>query len=175
MRPLSGTGARLAGVCVLLSVAAVSCASSAPGASPPGAGGQTSVTVQQPSPSSTASPERATLPPSTYIVPTTPVPKGCLSGTVAITHHPDETDSAVCIKAGARLRLTLVRDPDRGWTPLQVTPRGAARVTSTTDRTAVHAIVAPTGTAPFCLSTGTTSPYPTDEVFGWRLCVTVRR
>ena len=130
MRPLSGTGARLAAVCVLLSAAAVSCA-----------GGQTSVTVQQPSPTSAASPVRMTLPPNTYIVPTTPVPKGCLSGTVAITHHAAETEtSAVCIKAGARLRLTLVREPDRGWTPLQVTPQGAATVTSTTDPTAVHAI-----------------------------------
>ena len=165
MRPLSGTGARLAAVCVLLSAAAVSCA-----------GGQTSVTVQQPSPTSAASPVRMTLPPNTYIVPTTPVPKGCLYGMVAITHYSGDWGNAtVCIKAGARLRLTLVRDPDRGWDPLQVTPQGAARVTSTTDRTAVHAIVAPTGTAPFCLSTDTTSPYPTDAVFGWRLCVTVRR
>src|SRR5260221_4443142 len=120
MRPLSGTGARLAAVCVLLSAAAVSCA-----------GGQTSVTVQQPSPTSAASPVRMTLPPNAYIVPTTPVPKGCLSGTVAITHHPDETDSAVCIKAGARLRLTLVRDPDRGWTPLPVRPQGAPTGTAT--------------------------------------------
>src|SRR5260221_7287892 len=165
MRPLSGTGARLAAVCVLLSAAAVSCA-----------GGQTSVTVQQPSPTSAASPVRMTLPPNTYIVPTTPVPKGCLSGTVAITHHAAETEtSAVCIKAGARLRLTLVREPDRGWTPLQVTPQGAPTVTSTTDPTAVHAIVAPAGTAPFCLSNDTTRPYPTNAVFRWRLCVTVRR
>jgi hypothetical protein len=163
MRPLSGTGARLAGVCVLLSVTVVSCASPGPH------------TLGSPIPSAPASPERATLPPNTYIVPTTPVPKGCLSGTVAITHRSAEADSAVCIKAGARLRLTLVRDPDRGWTPLQVTPQGAATVTSTTDPTAVHAIVSPAGTAPFCLSTYTTSPYPTDELFGWRLCVTVRR
>ncbi len=164
MGSLSGTGARLTAVCVLMSVAAVSCAS-------PG-----SVAGQQPSPSAPASPVRMTLPPNTYIAPTTPVPKGCLSGTVAITHHAGETEpSAVCIKAGARLRLTLVREPDRGWDPLQVTPQGAATVTSTTDRTAVHAIVAPAGTAPFCLSTDTTSPYPTDAVFGWRLCVTVRR
>src|SRR5258708_19712743 len=88
MRPLSGTGARLAAVCVLLSAAAVSCA-----------GGQTSVTVQQPSPTSAASPVRMTLPPNTYIVPTTPVPKGCLSGTVAITHHAPETQtSAACLQ-----------------------------------------------------------------------------
>src|SRR5260370_15149682 len=114
MRPLSGTGARLAAVCVLLSAAAVSCA-----------GGQTSVTVQQPSPTSAASPVRMTLPPNTYIVPTTPVPKGCLSGTVAITHHAAETEtSAVCIKAGARLRLTLLRQPDPSWTPPAATAQG---------------------------------------------------
>src|SRR5258708_1743510 len=176
MGPLSGTGARRAAVCVLLSVAGVSCASPAPGASPPGAGGQTSVTVQQPRPSAPASPERMTLPPNTYTIPTTPVPKGCLSGRVAIPHRSAETEPpAVCIRGGARLRLTLVRDPDRGWDPLQVTPQGAATVTSTTDPTAVHAIVSPAGTAPFCLSTSTTSPYPADAVFGWRLCVTVRR
>src|SRR5258708_17535718 len=158
MRPLSRTGARLAAVCVLLSAAAVACASSAPGGSPPGAGGQTSVTVQQPSPSAPASPERMTLPPNTYTIPTTPVPKGCLSGTVAITHRSAETEpSAVCIKAGARLRLTLVRDPDRRWDPLQVTPQGAATVTSTTDRTAGHAIVSPAGTAP--LFPVTTTPH----------------
>src|SRR5260370_37265965 len=136
MGPLSRTGARLAAVCVLLSVAAASCASPAPGASPPGAGGQTSVTVQQPSPSAPASPERMTLPPNTYTIPTTPVPKSYLSRTVAITHHADETDSAVCIQAGARPRLTLARDPDRRGTPLQQPPRGAPTMTSTPDPTA---------------------------------------
>src|SRR5260370_35308498 len=129
MRPLSGTGARLAAVCVLLSAAAVSCA-----------GGQTSVTVQQPSPASAASPVRMTLPPNTYIVPTTPVPKGCLSGTVAITHHAAETEtSAVCIKPGPPPRLTLVPQPDRRWTPPPVPPQGPATVTTRTDPPAVHA------------------------------------
>jgi hypothetical protein len=176
MRPLSGTGARLAAVCVLLSAAAVSCASPAPGASPPGAGGQTSVTVQQPSPTSTASPVRMTLPPNTYTaMPTTPVPKGCLSGTVAITHRPAETEtSVVCIKAGARLRLTITVEGEGGWTALQVTPEGAATVASTTDSTGiVRAIVAPAGATPFCLSTDTTST--TAPAASWRLCVTVRR
>ena len=175
MRPLSGTGARLAAVCVLLSAAAVSCASPAPGASPPGAGGQTSVTVQQPSPSAPASPERMTLPPNTYTIPTTPVPKGCLSGTVAITHRPAETEtSVVCIKAGARLRLTITVEGEGGWTALQVTPEGAATVASTTDSTGiVRAIVAPAGATPFCLSTDTTST--TAPAASWRLCVTVRR
>src|SRR5260221_13693855 len=151
MFPLSGTGARLTAVCVLMSVAAVSCAS-------PG-----SVAGQQPSPTSTASPVRMTLPPNTYTIPTTPVPKGCLSGTVAITHRSAETEpSAVCIKAGARLRLTLVRDPDRGWTPLQGTPQGAATVTSTTDPTAVHAIVSPAGAAPLFPSNSTPPPQSTN-------------
>src|SRR5260370_31596616 len=129
MRPLSGTGARLAAVCVLLSAAAVSCA-----------GGQTSVTVQQPSPASAASPVRMTLPPNTYIVPTTPVPKGCLSGTVAITHHAAETETAaVCIKAGALLRLTLVRWPDRGCTTLLETATVAPTVPSSSNPTAITA------------------------------------
>jgi hypothetical protein len=117
-----------------------------------------------------------TLPPSTdTAIPTTPVPKGCLSGTVAITHRPAETEtSAVCIKAGARLRLTITVEGEGGWTPLQVTPEGAATVASTTDSTSiVRAIVAPTGTAPFCLSTDTTSA--TAPALSWRLCVTVRR
>src|SRR5258708_5600483 len=163
MRPLSGTGARLAAVCVLLSAAAVSCASSAPGASPPGAGGQTPVTVQQPSPTAPASPERRTLPPNTdTAIPTTPVPKGCLSGTVAITHRPAETEtSAVCIKAGARLRLTITVEGEGGWTPLQVTPQGAATVASTTDSPGiVRAIVASAAAAPLSPSTPPPPPPP---------------
>jgi hypothetical protein len=93
---------------------------------------------------------------------------------VAITHRPAETEtSAVCIKAGARLRLTITVEGEGGWTPLQVTPEGAATVASTTDPTAVHAIVSPTGAAPFCLSTDSTSATAPAE--GWRLCVTVRR
>jgi hypothetical protein len=167
MGPLSGTGARLAAVCVLLSVAAVSCTSP----------------VQQPqaSPTAPASPVHMTNgPPGTATAPpNTQVPAGCPSGTVAITHHPYEGNtSAVCIKAGARLRLTLTGDWS-GWTwgqpPLQVTPEGAATVASTTDPTGtVLAVVSPAGTAPFCLSTSFTNPNSAvDPVEGWSLCVTV--
>jgi hypothetical protein len=179
MGPLSGTGARLAAVCVLLAVAAVSCASPAPGTSPAGPRGQGSVSGQQTlgSPSLTAppSPERITGPGTGTAEPTTPVPKGCPSGTVAITHRPAETGtSTVCIAAGARLRLTITVEGEGGWTPLQVTPEGAATVASTTDPTGiVHAIVTPAGTVPFCLSTGTTST--TAPYTSWRLCVTLRR
>jgi hypothetical protein len=110
--------------------------------------------------------------------PTAPVPvlKGCPSGTVAIIHYPgDWYESTVCIKAGARLRLTLTTGGIGSWDPLQVAPEGAAMVTSTTDSTAMHAIVSPTGKASFCLSTGLMPASPTDPVFSWRLCVTVRR
>jgi hypothetical protein len=107
--------------------------------------------------------------------PTTPVPAGCPSGTVAITHSGAYTDtSSVCIKAGARLQLTLLPYGIGSWTPLQVAPDGAASVTSATDAAGgVRASVAPAGTASFCLSTATTdSALPTAS---WRLCVKVRR
>jgi hypothetical protein len=180
MGPLTGTSVRLAAGWVLLSVAAASCAS--PGASPPGAAGQGSVTGPLASPTAAVSGVHMTNgPPGTATAPpTTPVPAGCPSGTVVITHHPYEGNtSAVCIKAGARLRLTLTGDSS-GWTwgqpPLQVTPEGAATVASTTDPTGtVHAIVSPTGAARFCLSTGFTNPNSAvDPVYGWSLCVTVR-
>lgn len=181
MGPLSNTGARLAAGCVLLSVAAVACAS--PGTSAPGAAGQGPVTAQQASPTGpvTGRYMPSGMPPGTATAPpTTPVPAGCPSGTVVITHHFYEGNtSAVCIKAGARLRLTLTGDSS-GWTwgqpPLQVTPEGAATVASTTDPTGtVHAIVSPTGAARFCLSTGFTNPNSAvDPVYGWSLCVTVR-
>jgi hypothetical protein len=176
MGPLSGTGARLTAACVLLSAAAVSCAS--PGASAPGAGGQTVVTGPPPSPSAAATPVRmtnGTPTPTDTAIPTTPVPAGCPSGTVAITHSAAETDtSTVCIKAGAQLRLTLIHEGIGGWTALRVAPDGAATVTSTTDpENNEHAMVTPTGTAPFCLSTDTTDP--TAPAASWRLCVTVRR
>src|SRR5258708_1311180 len=152
---LSGTGARLAGVCVLLSVTVVACASPAPGASPAGAGAQGSVsgphTLGNPTPTAPASPERMTHPATAE--PTAPVPvvKGCPSGTVAITHYPgDWYESTVCIKAGARLRLTLTTGGIGSWDPLRVAPEGAATVTCTTDSTAVHAIVSPAGKASFC-------------------------
>jgi hypothetical protein len=175
MRPLSGTGARLAAVCVLLSAAAVSCASSAPGASPPGAGGQTSVTVQQPSPSAAASPERMSLRPNTYTIPTTPVPKGCQSGLVTITHYVTETvPSAVCINRGAVLRLML-RSSDGNW-GVRVTPSSAATVTSAASPAVVQFTISAAGTVPFCLSVGASPLYPTDEVYPpWQVCVTVRR
>ena len=107
--------------------------------------------------------------------PTTPVPAGCPSGTVPITHSAAYTEtSAVCLKAGARLQLTLLQEGTGSWTPLQVAPGGAATVTSTTDSTGnQHATVTPTGTVPFCLSTATTDP--TAPAATWRLCVTVRR
>jgi hypothetical protein len=109
-------------------------------------------------------------------IPTTSVPAGCSSGTVAITHLPAEAGaSAVCIKAGARLRLTLPGQGLDGWYPLQVTPDGAAAVAYTTAPTdTLAAIVTPTGTAPFCLSTSTRS-LASQAVSSWRLCVTVRR
>jgi hypothetical protein len=180
MGPLTGMSVRLAAGWVLLSVAAASCAS--PGTSAPAAG-QGSV-AQQASPTGpvTGRYMPSGMPPGTATAPpTTPVPAGCPSGTVAITHHFYEGNtSAVCIKAGARLRLTLTGDSS-GWTwgqpPLQVTPEGAATVASTTDPTGtVHAVVSPAGAVPFCLSTGFTNPKSTvDPVEGWSLCVTVRR
>lgn len=174
--PLSGTRMRLAAACVLLSVAAVSCASPAPGASPAGVGGQGPVTSQLPSPTASASPVHMTNGSVTGTAqPTTPIPKGCLSGTVAITHLPAEAStSTVCITARARLRLTLPGQGLDGWTPLQVTPAGAATVAYTTDSTDIlAAVVSATGTAPFCLSTGTRS-LESQPAYSWRLCVTVR-
>jgi hypothetical protein len=176
MGPLSGTGARLAAVCVVLSAAAVSCATPAPGASPPGVGGQRSVSLQQPSPSGSASPVYMTDGPATDTAPpTTPVPKGCRSGTVVITHLAAETvPSTICIKAGARLRLSLDGQGLDGWNGLQVSPEDAATVTSATDPTGIlTATVTPTGTTPFCLATSTRST-ASQPVYSWSLCVTVR-
>lgn len=114
-------------------------------------------------------------PPDETAIPTTPVPAGCPSGTVIITHSAAETGtSAVCIKAGARLRLILVPEGTGSWTPPQLAPSGAATVTSTTDPAGnVYDTVMPTGTVPFCLSTDTTDP--TAVAASWRLCVTIRR
>lgn len=170
-------GKRLAAACVLLPVAAVSCAPPAPGALPAKAGGQGPVTSQLPSPSGPVTPVLMTGgPPTDTAIPTTPVPPGCPSGTVAITHLPAEANtSTVCIKAGARLRLTLPGQGLDGWYPLQVTPDGAATVAYTTaSRVLLAATVTPTGTAPFCLSTGTRS-LESQPAYSWRLCVTVRR
>lgn len=107
--------------------------------------------------------------------PTTPVPKGCQSGLVAITHYVTETvPSTVCIKTGAVLRLML-RSSDGNWGVL-ATPSGAATVTSTTSPAVVQFTISATETIPFCLSVGASPLYPTDEVYPpWQLCVTVRR
>jgi hypothetical protein len=94
---------------------------------------------------------------------------------VAITHFAVETvPSTVCIKASARLRLTLNGQGLDGWYPLQVTPEGAATVAYTSNSTGIlGAIVSPTGTAPFCLTTNTRST-ESQPVYSWRLCVTVQ-
>lgn len=93
-----------------------------------------------------------------------------------ITHQPSEADtSTVCIKASARLWLTLPGEGLDGWTPLQVTPASAATVAYLTGPMDIlEAIVSPTGTAPFCLSTGTRS-LESQPAYSWQLCVTVRR
>lgn len=185
----------------VLSVAMVSCAAPPPGTSPAGAAtragagtkagtaagtgpgtgtgtaGQGPITGPPPSPSTVGPGVYMTDPPAPdTALPTTSIPAGCSSGTVAITHLPAETEqSAVCVKPGARLRLTLPGQGLDGWYPLQVTPEGAAAVRYTTaPPDTLAAIVTPAGTAPFCLSTGTRS-LASQAAYGWRLCVTVRR
>lgn len=154
--------ARLAAVCVLLSVAVASCT-------------PRSVSAVPGSPGPVVTPVRMTGTPTDTAIPTTPVPAGCPSGVVTITHSPAQTDtSTVCIKAGARLRLILVAEGTSGWTLPQLTPDGAATVTSTTDSAGnVYDTVTPAGAVPFCLSTDTTDP--TAVAASWRLCVTIRR
>ena len=154
--------ARLAAVCVLLSVAVASCT--------PG-----SVSAVPASPGPIVTPVHMTGTPTDTATPTTPVPVGCPSGVVTITHSPAETGtSTVCIKAGARLRLLLVAEGTSGWTLPQLAPDGAATVTSTTDPSGnVYDTVTPTGTVPFCLTTDTTDPTAVEAT--WRLCVTIRR
>lgn len=177
---LSGTAGRSVIVTVLLSVTGLSCGSPPPGASAAGTGEQGSVTFQQASPTGpagTAVYMPSGMPTSTDMaIPSTPVPAGCRAGTVVITHLPAEAStSTVCIKAGARLRLTLPGQGLDGWYPLQVTPGGAATVAympASTDTLA--ATVSPTGTAPFCLTTGTRS-LESQAAYSWRLCVTVRQ
>jgi hypothetical protein len=179
---LSGAGARLAATCLLLPVV-VSCASVAPGASPPGATGPTPVpgprTLENASPTGPASGMRVPRrEPTEPAEPTGPVPavNGCPSGTVAITHYPAWGDSTACVKAGSRLRLTLATGGSGTWAPVQVMPGGAATVASTTDSAGtMHAMVTPAGATAFCLSTSLTPESPTDPVYSWRLCVTVRR
>lgn len=93
---------------------------------------------------------------------------------MALTHGPGQPGTmAVCLKTGARLRLTLTAGGFGGWTPFQVTPHGAAAVTSGADAAGnVHATVTPAGTTAFCLSTGTTSD--TSPAESWQLCVTIQ-
>ena len=94
---------------------------------------------------------------------------------MAVTRRPADTqNSAVCLKEGARLRLTLDGRGLDGWVPLQVTPESAATVAYTTEPADVLvAVVSPTGTAPFCLSTSTRS-LESQPVSSWQLCVTIR-
>jgi hypothetical protein len=103
------------------------------------------------------------------------VPKGCVSGTAAITHQPAEMNtSTVCLKAGARLRLILPGQGLDGWTPLRLTPPGSATVAYlTAPKDVLSAIVSPTGMTPFCLSTGTRS-LESQVADSWQLCVTIR-
>jgi hypothetical protein len=107
---------------------------------------------------------------------TTPVPKGCPSGIVAITHYAAWTDpSKVCIRAGARLWVTLPLDgPEWSW-GTGVLPQGAAVVTSVTGPKAVVDVVTPERAAPFCLALDYGSTVPTNPVSTWQLCVTIRR
>lgn len=166
MGPLSGTRVRVAGGCLLVSLAAASCTWSGPAA------GQSA----QPTGTIIGTPVPAiTRPTAMGPPPTTRVPKGCQSGLVTITHYVMETvPSAVCFKTGAVLRLML-RSSDGNWAVV-VTPSGAATVTSATSPAVVRFTISAAGTVPFCLSVGASPLSPTDEVYpAWQLCVTVRR
>ena len=161
---------RHAAVGVLLWATAVSCA--APGVSAPGAGPVSAVAA---SPGPTVTPTRMTG--SLTPEPTGPVPilRGCPAGVVVITYL-GSGDWTVCVRAGARLRLTLPDDGYGTWSPLQVTPAGAAAVASATDSKGnVRAIVTPADTAPFCLGTDLAPESPTAPDLLWQLCVTIRR
>jgi hypothetical protein len=95
---------------------------------------------------------------------------------VVINHLPaEEADSTVCLKVGARLLPTLLQGQSLdGWTPLQVTPDSAATVSYTTESTdTLAAVVSPTSTTPFCLTTGTRI-LESQPAYSWQLCVTVR-
>ena len=167
--------ARLAAVCVLLSVAAVSCASAAPRASAPGAGDAGSVAGRPASPGPTITPTRVTGSLTPEPSGAVPILAGCPSGAVTIKYS-GQGDWTVCVRAGARLRLTLPDDGYGTWSTLRVTPAGAAAVASTTDSMGnVRAIVTPASTAPFCLGTDLAPASPTAPDFPWHLCVTIRR
>jgi hypothetical protein len=174
-----GTGFAVTGV--LLALVVASCAGPPPGTSVPGGGGPPPSTAQYPStvypsPTTAASATRISGTGTAIGPTTTPVPRGCPSGVVAITHYAAWTQpSKVCVRAGARLRITLVTDPGWGWGPLRVTPPGAATVASTSAPPVVRDLVVPTGLTPFCLATDNGSSLPDAPDFPWQLCVTVRR
>ena len=165
--------AGLAAACVLLLVAAASCASP-PRASAPRAGAG-SVSGLPASPGPTVTPTRMTGSLTPEPSGAVPVLNGCPSGAVTI-NYPGQGDWTVCVRAGARLRLTLPDDGYGTWSTLRVTPAGAATVASTIDSKGnVRAIVTPTSTASFCLGTDLAPASPTAPDLPWRLCVTIRR
>ena len=173
LRRLTGAGFAVTGV--LLALVVASCARPAPGTSVPAAGPPPS-TAQYPSPTTAASATRISGMGTAIGPTTTPVPRGCPSGVVAITHYAGLTQpSKVCVRAGARLRITLVTDPGWAWGPLRVTPPGAATVASTSALPVVRGLVVPAGLTPFCLATDSSSSLPGPPDFPWQLCVTVRR
>ncbi len=105
MGPPSGTRVPVACGCLLLSLAAASCTSSGAAVQYPLATGPI---IGTPVPAMGALP--IAVPPRA-----TPVPKGCQSGLVTITHYVMETvPSTLCIKMGAVLRLML-RSSDGSW------------------------------------------------------------
>jgi hypothetical protein len=163
MGPLSGTAARLAGV--LLSVVAVSCSAGVP-----------PVSSQPGTPGPIVTPKRMTGSPTPEATGPLPALSGCPAGTVTIAYQ-GPGDWSVCVRAGARLRLTLPDDNGYGtWAPLHVTPPGAAAVSSNTDpKGNVRVAVTPAGTSPFCLGTNLAPTSPTAPDFPWHLCVAIRR
>lgn len=179
LRRLTEAGFAVTGV--LLALGVVSCAGPALGTSVPGGGGPPPSAARDPgtrypSPTTSASATRISGTGTAIGPATTPVPRGCPSGVVAITHYAAWTQpSKVCVTAGARLRITLVTDPGWGWAPLRVTPPGAATVVSASAPAGVRDLVVPTGLTPFCLATDSSSSLPGPPDFPWQLCVTVRR
>lgn len=113
-----------------------------------------------------------------YTAPIDRLPKGCPSGTVTITHRgvtglPTPT---LCVHTGAVLEITLTYGAP-AWSPLQITPAGAATVTRTATPTQSSrtATVKVTGTQPFDIAASTGYSYPTSPVGAdWTLHVTVR-
>jgi hypothetical protein len=173
-----GRDTRLAVLCLLISTTAMACA--APGASTrQNADGQVSGTATEALPSPSGATTPVPMPPVASLpidtgAPPGPVPTGCASGTVAITHLPAEQSTAtVCLRAGARLRLYLNGSGVDGWTPLAASPGSAATIAYlSAPKDTTVALVTPTGTTPFCLSTGTRSleSQPASE---WKLCVNI--